>query len=322
MLSALRSILVLTMLVAGPPQVFAETLFGVTFDGFLITVDTATGAGTMVASLGCCTSDIGVRSGVLYVYVQPSNLLKEITPQGTVLNAINIGTDVPAEGGLAFRSDGRGFVNSDGGGPLYVFDLSIPAASIVTSSFAFVDGLAFDRQGRLYGTGSARVLYSVDQNTGVTTTIGPLGIAPVSRVRALAFGADGPLFGPINDNLYTIDVTTGSAKLVGPIGFGLVSGIVSITPPTPQGAIGGLIQDVQGLLQAGILTADQANGLIDKLTAAISGLNAGNLRSTCGQMKAFVNQVNAFMRSGIVTFVQGQALLRIADAVSAEIGCV
>ncbi len=322
MLSLLRSIiLVVAVLIAGAPQALAETLYGVTFDGLLITVDTATGAGTIVASFGCCTSDIGVRSGVLYVYDQPTNLVKGITREGTVLNAINIGTKIAGEGGFAFRSDGMGFINSDAGGPLYIFDLTIPAAAVVTSSFALVDGLAFGPSGILYGTGSARVLYTVDQSTGVTTTIGPLGIAAISGVGGLAFGADGTLFGAINDNLYTIDVTNGSAKLVGPIGFGLVSGIVSISPPTLQVAIGGLIHDVEVLLETGILTGGQANGLIDKLTAAITSLNLGNRRSTCGQMKAFVNQVNAFMNSGTLSPAQGQALLRIAEAVRAQIGC-
>ena len=99
------------------------------------------------------------------------------------------------------------------------------------------------------------------------------------------------------------------------------AGVATITSLTSQGAVLGLTDDVQVLLETAILTTDQAKGLMDKLSAGISSLNRGNSKSTCGQMNSFINQVNAFLNSGKLTPAQGQALIQGAQAVGTRIGC-
>jgi hypothetical protein len=84
----------------------------------------------------------------------------------------------------------------------------------------------------------------------------------------------------------------------------------------------GLIDDVTVLQEDGVLSAGQANGLIAKLTATLGSLNRGNATPACNQLDAFVNQVNAFANSGVLTASQGQALIDAAQAVRMMIGCI
>ena len=95
----------------------------------------------------------------------------------------------------------------------------------------------------------------------------------------------------------------------------------NVTPISAAFLLDTGIVNVQVLLQTGVLTTDQANGLIDKLTSAISSLKLGNTQATCGQMNAFIQQVNAFMNSGKLTPAQGQVLIQIAEAVRTQISC-
>jgi len=92
-------------------------------------------------------------------------------------------------------------------------------------------------------------------------------------------------------------------------------------PLTPRVAIGLLINDIQTLLNDAILTQDQVDGLRDKLEAAIASLTGRNSGPACNQIHAFVNQVNAFIKAGIITIAQGQALTDAANDVSGMIGC-
>jgi hypothetical protein len=90
---------------------------------------------------------------------------------------------------------------------------------------------------------------------------------------------------------------------------------------TPQRAITLLRDDVEALLAAGTLTPDQADGLMDKLDAALASLNRGNTRATCNQLRAFLNQVNAFINAGTLSVSDGQTLIDAAQSIRTRIGC-
>jgi hypothetical protein len=108
------------------------------------------------------------------------------------------------------------------------------------------------------------------------------------------------------------------------IAFG-PAGVTTITVFTPQHRIELLRDDVEVLLERGLLTQDQADGLMDKLEAAIASLNGGNTGAACSQLHAFINQVNAFLNAGILPPDEGEALIDGlvygAEAIRDQIGC-
>jgi hypothetical protein len=93
------------------------------------------------------------------------------------------------------------------------------------------------------------------------------------------------------------------------------------SPSTPQQSVELILEDVEALFDAGILTRDQAEGLADKLAAAIQSLDSGKTRSACNQLGAFMNQVRAFVRAHKLSPEEGQSLLNDAEAVIAMTGC-
>jgi hypothetical protein len=102
------------------------------------------------------------------------------------------------------------------------------------------------------------------------------------------------------------------------IAFG-PAGVTTIKVFTPQDAIDLLMGDVGSLLEEGLLTQDQADGLMDKLGAAVASLNRGNTRAACNQLHAFTNQVNAFINAGVLLQDKGQELIDAAEAVRGQI---
>jgi hypothetical protein len=88
---------------------------------------------------------------------------------------------------------------------------------------------------------------------------------------------------------------------------------------TPQEAVEGLIDQVQTLIDAGVLNQGQGNALIAKLKAAIKQINNGNNNTAINQLQAFINQVNAFLNSGILTPAEGLPLIYAANAIIAAL---
>lgn len=217
----------------------ADTLFGVTFGpnnltSKLIAIDTATGAGTLVGILdNSIPADIAARGAKLFIYDQVSNLLKEVDPfTAETINAINLGTSITGEGGMTFRGDGLGFLSNGGPGSstrLFSFDVTTHNASPITPIGGLtpsMDGLAVSPSGILFGlTQDFAALYTIDQASGVTSSVGSLGVQKTLGLGGLTFRSDGTLFGVIDDHLYTINTATGIANLVGSIGFDDISGI-------------------------------------------------------------------------------------------------
>ncbi len=237
------------------PGQTAETLYGITFNATggleqLLTIDTSTGLGTSVGNLdtNMAAYGLGTRNGNLYAYDQIANMIRQLDPlTAHTLNTIDIGAgDMQGEGGLAFRSDGIGFLSTacvDGGPctfPLLSFDITVPSSTIIGTLSPFMDGLDFNSAGILYGisqaqanSGQTHELYTINQTTGVTTLIGNTGITDNDGLSGLAFRSDGVLFTEINDSLYTINPSNGQATLIGGIGFDHVSGLTFLEAAAP-----------------------------------------------------------------------------------------
>jgi hypothetical protein len=94
---------------------------------------------------------------------------------------------------------------------------------------------------------------------------------------------------------------------------------VIITAITAQQASQNLIDQVQALIDAGVLNGGQGNALISKLEAIIKQLDKGNTTAAINELQAFINEVNAFINSGTLTPGQGQSLIDAANAIIAAL---
>lgn len=220
----------------------APVLYGVTFGNQLITIDTATGAGTLVGNLSSNMHafGLGVTGGNLYTYDQVADLLRQLDPAtGATVNSIDLGLgDLMGEGGLDFRSDGVGYLNETALNNSGIFSFTTAAGSGVlvgAEGVAGIDGLAFSALDVLFALGQTPQdnLYSVNQVTGALTLIGPTGVLGSNFLGGLDF-VGSTLYAVINDSLYTLDTTTGAATLVGSIGFSGVDGLAHLSAAVPE----------------------------------------------------------------------------------------
>lgn len=92
-------------------------------------------------------------------------------------------------------------------------------------------------------------------------------------------------------------------------------------PPTPQEAIQSLMDEVTTLVSQGQLGADRGDGMVTKLSAAMTSLNNGLTTDACKQLKAFVNQVTASIKAKKLSSATGQALIASAQEIRTQIGC-
>jgi hypothetical protein len=133
---------------------------------FLIRIDTATGVGTLVGPLG----------------------LQDQGPGGNL------------DYGLAFTCDGRLWLSSDTTGELWEVNRSSGATRRVGATGAALSGLA-GRGNQLFGLGvdgGVGALYSIDPETAVATSVGPLASAGVVDDAGLDFDADGVLWATLD----------------------------------------------------------------------------------------------------------------------------
>ena len=87
----------------------------------------------------------------------------------------------------------------------------------------------------------------------------------------------------------------------------------------PQGMIGSLIEEIQALVDAGVLTEGQGNALMVKLWRAAKRLDMDRPALALNILNAFVNQVNSFIDYGVLTPEEGQELLEAAYAIIDQI---
>jgi predicted extracellular nuclease len=83
---------------------------------------------------------------------------------------------------------------------------------------------------------------------------------------------------------------------------------------TTQAEVGEIMDEVRLLVDAGILNKGQGNALSMTLGTAIASLDKGNVNPSRNRLNAFTNQVEAFIRVGILSEAEGQPLIDAANA--------
>ena len=64
-----------------------------------------------------------------------------------------------------------------------------------------------------------------------------------------------------------------------------------------------------------------AEGLMDKLDAALASMEEGRTNALCGQLLVLSRQVTAFIRTGALSAAAGQTLLAGVVTLRSENGC-
>ncbi len=255
--SKVRAILGLAVAALASRRASASgTLYGAGPDGFLIKINVATGAGTLVGTF----PSICPGGGRQVTEIEFSNLSRRAFAQcgGTSFagfefslgNAAAIGSVVP--NGASFTGlesvgavwYGASVTTVGGSGPSTLATLD-PFAGTVTPIGATgvagpLAGLAFDKRNRIMyavaGKHGSADLYTVDLRTGAATVVGSTGI----QAGSLEFGPDGRLYaggaGADAGDLYVLDPRTGASMLVGPTGFGTLSGLMLVEPDCTEDA--------------------------------------------------------------------------------------
>lgn len=232
----------------------AQTLYGVTgasnTPSSLYTIDTATGAATLVGATGfshVTGLSFDPTTGILYGHVSDifnsgATQLITINPQtgaGTLIGTTGI--QVPD---MAFRSDGTLFAWSEwsnGGNQiddLFIINKVTATATIVAESGTGTSntGLAFSTNGTLFMK-SGLSLFTVNPDTGATTTVGSIS-GPFNLNNALAFNSDTVGFSilrPDNQNsvLYLLDTETITATEIGNMGVAGMAALAFVAVPEP-----------------------------------------------------------------------------------------
>jgi hypothetical protein len=115
------------------------TLFAITFDNELISVDPTSGAGTLIGYLESPMAAFGLadRGGDLWTFDQHGDLMVRLNPSsGATLETVDIGVQTSGEGAVAYGSGGTGFLTRSygGKGKLWSFDVTtVDSASEISS---------------------------------------------------------------------------------------------------------------------------------------------------------------------------------------------
>ena len=213
----------------------APVLMGSSSVGKLFSIDTATGAGTLVGSLrtgateiehdpttgrGFVQDRVGAYSG-FEIDLQDGQLLGPRIFDGGSFNGLEyVGTELY----------GAAIFGPQGESQLRILSLPSGESTLVgPTGRDHISGLAYDAEsGILYGIDggpSPADLLNIDMTTGFATPIGSTGF----QAGSLEFGPDGMLYGGGSSgdggNLYRIDPATGQSELIGPTGFNSVTGL-------------------------------------------------------------------------------------------------
>ena len=88
--------------------------------------------------------------------------------------------------------------------------------------------------------------------------------------------------------------------------------------PSPQARLTQSVSFIQGLTQ---LNQGEQNSPIVKLNAALTSIDGGNQAAACGQLGAFINEVEALVRSKRLDQATGDILIGEARGITTALGC-
>ncbi len=87
----------------------------------------------------------------------------------------------------------------------------------------------------------------------------------------------------------------------------------------PDDLIGDLIDQIEDLVDQGVLNKGQGNALTSKLEGALKDLAKGKTTPAINKLNAFINQVNAYVNGGKLTPETGAQLIADAEIIIAAI---
>jgi hypothetical protein len=220
-----------------------QVLYGVTFDEELLVINPATGAGTLVGTIGDGAEveamGIATYNGELFVLDQIGDRLIVVNPlTGGTVRTVAV-TDpfglfgVYSEGDFEIAANGSAYY-TESESRFNRLDLQTGVATQISNAVpSNIDGLALTPGGTMYAYQTGGQLYTIDPATGATTTVGPLNQIAGVYAGMEHQAVDNKLLTAIDSTLYTIDPATGAATVVGPIGFDKVSGLTFANVPEP-----------------------------------------------------------------------------------------
>jgi hypothetical protein len=261
----------------------AQPLYGVSFTGELYSINTATGAATLVAATGFDRLNAAAMNcgGIIYAARSRNptiptdvNRLIKVDPStgaGTLVWDWGLANDLR---GLAFADNDVLFALKDNGtaDSLVKVDLSTGTVTEVgPTGRSDLQGLSAAPGGRLLAVGvsPAGAVYDISAGTGTATLLG--GTGPDNQ--AVEF-ASGNTAWVARASLATVDLTTGATVIVGSLGPGITDlrGLAGFRPTCGSTCYA----DCDGV---GGLTA---NDFACFLTAYTSGASYANCDATGG----------------------------------------
>jgi VCBS repeat-containing protein len=93
----------------------------------------------------------------------------------------------------------------------------------------------------------------------------------------------------------------------------------AITVLSEEEQIENLQEEIDDLLQAGVVNGGQANSMQSQLENTLSKIARGNERAARNQVNAFINHVLGLVEDGVLTEDQGDVLIGLAESIIASI---
>ena len=224
-----------------PGVCYATTGFGSGSGSDLITIDTTTGAGTLIGPTGrTAISGLAFNSsGELFGYDTFAGEIVGISPStGAAISSV--ATSLISVDALAFN-DSDVLFGVDAFNDLYTINVSTGAATLIGNTGVVIAGMAFNpTDGTLWGSAGGAfdgatnrdAIFTINTTTGVATQVGKTGLTSLGNATPdLFFNADSDLFGTkggggeTSNFLISISTGTGVGTSIGEIGFTSVSGL-------------------------------------------------------------------------------------------------
>ncbi|MGB5873686.1 MAG: choice-of-anchor D domain-containing protein [Bacteroidota bacterium] len=202
--------------------------------GSLITIDVATGAGTLIGTTGIShVPALAIKStGEVFVADPSTDCRLWRVDAASGASVLIAPTGLFYIHALAFDVNDVLYAVDMWSRDLYIVNDSTAASTLIGSPGVAVRGLAFDpTDNTLWASvGGEDSIFTIDVSTGSATLVGKTGLGGgtpdlcfdrLGNLYASKGGGDGP------NNLISIDKSTGAGSVIGPIGFTSVSGLAT-----------------------------------------------------------------------------------------------